>query len=114
MADTTNVFGKIKSPINNEYFDTPDGNGIFILISNILKMAGYVAGLIFLVQLIKAGFSYMSASGDPKKTEVAWAKIYQSLIGLIIVASAFVISSVIGNFLNIDILNPQLYGPSSN
>lgn len=114
MADTTNVFGEIKPPISNQYFNTADGNGIFILISNILKMAGYVAGLIFLIQLIKAGFSYMSASGDPKKAEAAWAKIYQSLIGIIIVASAFVISSVIGNFLNIDILNPQLYGPNSN
>jgi len=112
MDDTT--FGKIESPINNEYFTAADGNGIFILISNIFKMAGYIAGLFFLFQLIKAGYGYMSASGDPKKTELAWAKIWQSLIGIIIVASAFVISSVVGNFLDIDILNPQLHGPNSN
>lgn len=111
MADPRNIFGEITAPINNKYFTTADGGGIFILISNLFKMAGYVAGLIFLVQLIKAGFGYMSASGDPKKTEAAWAKIYQSLIGIIIVASAFVITGVVGKFLKIDFLKPTIYTP---
>ena len=107
------TFGEVTAPIENSpYFS--DSNGIFTLISNILTFAGYIAGIIFLIQLIKAGFGYMSANGDPKKTEVAWAKIYQSLIGIIIVAGAFVITSVVGQFLGIDnILNPVIPTPTN-
>lgn len=107
------IFGNIESPVDNAYFNTEGGEGIFILISDILKLAGYVAGLFFLVQMILAGYAYLSASGDPKKTEAAWAKIWQSLIGIIIVASAFIITSVVGLFLHIDFLNPQIYGPNN-
>ena len=103
------IFGTIQPPVNNAYFTTEDGEGIFLLISNLFKLAGYIAGLFFLFQLIKAGYGYMSASGDPKKTELAWAKIWQSLIGIIIVAAAFIIASVVGYFLNIDILNPTIW-----
>lgn len=108
------TFGNITAPIaNNSYFDS--ANGIFTLISNVLTFAGYIAGLIFLIQLIKAGFGYMSAAGDPKKAEAAWAKIYQSLIGIVIVASAFVITSVIGRFIGIDnILAPVIPTPAAS
>ncbi|MCW1949287.1 MAG: hypothetical protein KIH89_002455 [Candidatus Shapirobacteria bacterium] len=107
------IFGNIESPVDNSYFNTEGGEGIFILISDILKMAGYIAGIFFLVQIILAGYAYISANGDPKKTEAAWAKIWQSLIGIIIVASAFIITSVVGLFLNIDFLNPTIYGPNN-
>jgi hypothetical protein len=108
------VIGNIESPIDNAYFNTAGGEGIFILITDLLKIAGYVAGLFFLIQMILAGYGYISANGDPKKTEAAWNKIWQSLIGIIIVASAFIIASVVGYFLHIDILNPTLYGASSS
>ena len=104
------IIGQITPPVDNKYFNTAGGGGIFILISNILKIAGTIAGLFFLVQIITAGFAYMSANGDPKKTEAAWTKIWQSLIGIIIIASAFVISSVIGYFLGINPLKPTIYG----
>jgi len=105
-----NIFGNIQPPIQNSPYFKEDGtDGLFALISNFFKIAGAIAGLFFLVQIISAGFSYMSANGDPKKTEAAWTKIWQSLIGIIIIASAFIISSVIGLFLNIDILNPFVW-----
>ncbi len=105
------IFGNITAPINNDYFKD-DGSGIFLLISNVLKLAGAIAGLFFLFQIITSGFAYISANGDPKKTEAAWTKIWQSLIGIIIVASAFVITSVVGSFIGIDnILNPTIPTP---
>jgi hypothetical protein len=108
------VIGNIESPVDNAFFNTEGGEGIFLLITDLLKIAGYVAGIFFLIQMILAGYGYISANGDPKKTEAAWAKIWQSLIGIIIVASAFIIASVVGYFLHIDILNPTIYGTSSN
>ena len=102
------IFGTIENP--TKYVST-QGSGLFDLISNILKLAGVVAGLFFIVQIIMAGFSYISASGDSKKVQEAWTKIWQSIIGLVIVASAFILASVIGKILGIDILNFDIYGP---
>lgn len=99
------IFGPIQNPTN---YQSTDGNGIFRFISTIFKLAGIVAGIYFIFQLITAGYGYLSSNGDPKKTEAAWAKITQSLIGLIIVATSFVIASVVGGFLNINILQPVI------
>ncbi|MFA5532110.1 MAG: hypothetical protein WDA13_00735 [Candidatus Shapirobacteria bacterium] len=104
------IFGTIENPTN---YTSNNGSGLFTLLSNILKLAGVIAGLFFIVQIIMAGYGYISANGDPKKTEAAWAKIYQSAIGLAIVASAFVLASVIGKVFGINILNPVIYGPGT-
>lgn len=107
------IFGSIKPPSDSAYFTTgTKGEGLFLLLSNIFKFAGVIAGLFFVVQLILAGYAYLSSSGDPKKTEAAFGTIWQSLIGLLIVSSAFVLASFIGNILGIDILNPTISGPS--
>ena len=95
------TFGTIQNPTK---FNGPQG--FFDFLSIIFKVAGIVAGLFFIIKIIMAGFSYMSASGDEKKTAVAFATIWQSIIGLVIVAGAFVIAGVIGNILGLDLLNP--------
>lgn len=105
------IFGTIKPPINNPYFTTAGGGGIFLLISNLFKLAGTIAGIYVIFQLITAGYAYISANGDPKKFEAAWNKIWQSLLGLIVVASAFTLAAVIGRVTGIDPLNPVIYAP---
>jgi hypothetical protein len=106
------IFGTINNPTG--YGTNDDGGaGLFLFLSNIFKLIGVVAGIFFVVKIIQAGFGYLSANGDPKKTEIAFAKIWQSLIGLAIVASTFVIASFIGKILGIDILNFDIYGPNN-
>jgi len=103
-----NTFGPIANP-------TPQFDGVqgfFDFISIIFKLAGTAAGLFFIVKIIIAGFGYLSASGDEKKIAAAWATIWQSIIGLIIVSSAFIIAGVIGYIFNINILNPTIEGPN--
>lgn len=102
------IFGTIDNPTK---YASSQGSGLFLFISNILKLAIFVGGIYLIVQIIMAGFTYISASGDVKKTEAAWAKIWQSLIGFIIIAAAFVIASVVGKITGINILNPTIYGP---
>jgi hypothetical protein len=103
------IFGNIANPTN---YHSEGGSGLFTLLSNIFKLAGVIAGIFFIVQVIIAGYEYISSNGDPKKTEAALAKITQSLIGLAIVAGAFVIASVVGSILKINILEPTIYGPN--
>ncbi len=105
------IFGKITPPdaiAKLEAAGGGNGNGIFVLLNTIFKLAGTIAGLYFVIQIIIAGFTWLGASGDEKKTQKAWSTIWQSIVGILIVASAFVIAGVIGNILNIDILNPKI------
>lgn len=102
------VFGSIPNPTK---YGGSEGQGLFLFISNVFRLIGIIAGLVLVFQLIMAGFAYISASGDPKKAEAAWTKIWQSLLGIVIVSAAFVIASVVGRFTGIDILNPTIYGP---
>jgi hypothetical protein len=103
------VFGKIIPPesvAKLEAVGGGDGGGIFVLLSTVFKLAGVIAGIFFIIKIILAGFSYLNASGDEKKTAQAWATIWQSIMGFTIVASAFVIASAIGYILGINVLNP--------
>jgi len=109
------VFGQITPPsavanLNKQALkDGASGGGIFVLLNRIFTLVGVVAGIFFVIQILLAGFAYISASGDQKKTEAAWAKIYQSIIGLLIVSSAFVLTAVIGRLVGMDnILDPPL------
>ncbi len=102
------IFGSIDNPTK---YESIGGSGLFTLLSNIFKFAGVIAGIFFVVQIIFAGYAFLSASGDPKKAESAFNKIWQSLIGLLIVSAAFVIAAFVGSILGIDILNPDITGP---
>ena len=103
-------FGTIDNPTG--YKNSVEGSGLFLLLNNLFMFAGLVAGLYVVFQLISAGYLYISASGDPKKFEQAWNKIWQALLGLNIVAAAFALAAVVGKITGIDPLNPKLYGPN--
>jgi hypothetical protein len=106
------IFGSIKAPSDSAYFTAgTKGEGLFLLLSNIFKLAGVIAGIFFVVQIIFAGYAFLSSTGDPKKAEGAFNTIWQSLIGLVIVSAAFVIAAFVGNILGINILNPEISGP---
>ena len=52
-------------------------------------------GIIFIVYLVWAGIMYMTAAGDDTKVKKAKQMINQSIIGIIIMVSAYAISSFI-------------------
>lgn len=103
------VIGPISNPLPK--YSGVGGAGLFLFMSNVFKLAGTIAGIYMIIQLIMAGFAYISAGGDVKLTTAAWNKIWQSILGMIIIASAFVIAAVVERFTGIKILNPTIYGP---
>jgi len=108
------LFGRITAPLNNPLFTkSGPGGGLFLFLSSLFKLAGLIGGLYMIVQFITAGYSYMSANGDPKKIEAAWTKIWQSILGLVIISSAFIIAGVVGRITGINILEPTIYGPTT-
>jgi len=102
--------GTVESPIpGNKYFEP---GGIFLLISNLFMLAGTIGGLFFIIQIIGAGYEYITAGADSKKVDAAWTKIWQSILGVIIIASAFTLATVIERLTGITFLTPKLYGPN--
>lgn len=94
----------------------PIGSGFPQLISNIITLATIIAGLMVLFNFILAGYSFLTAGGDPKKVQQSLNKIWQSLVGLIIIIAAVAISSIIGKifFDNASFfLKPTITGPGS-
>lgn len=106
------ILGPITPPVNNPYFNAPGGQGLFLFLGNIFKLVAVIAGIFMIFQFIMAGYAYISSNADPKKLEAAWNKIWQSILGLIIIASAFVLTSLVERFTGLKILNFQIWGPS--
>jgi len=113
------AFGQIANPL--EILDTSnvdrgltDAGGLVSLISSVVRLITIAAGIFALFQLITAGIQYVSSQGDPKMIEVAQNKIFMSIIGLVIVAAAFIITALVGQLLFGDpsiFINPKIYGP---
>ena len=115
MAD---FFGTIDPPEAIKKFSpTGDPSGLIILFNNILRLLIVGAGIYALLNFILAGYAFMSAGGDPKLIDKAWAKIWQSLVGLLIIAISFALAALLGQILfgsPTAILNPKIYGPGGN
>jgi hypothetical protein len=103
------VIGSVANPLPK--YASPNGEGLFKFIGNVLKFTGTIGGIYMIIQLVLAGFAYMSAVGDPKAAAVAWAQIWQSILGMVIIASAFTIAAIVERFTGIKILTPVIYGP---
>ena len=103
------VIGGITNPLPK--YASTNGEGLFKFLGNVLKFVGTIGGVYMIIQLILAGFAYINSAGDPKAASAAWAQIWQSILGMVIIASAFVIASVVERFTGIKILAPVIYGP---
>jgi hypothetical protein len=92
----SNPFGTVNAPPGVNKFAGGDIQGIPLFINIILRTLVLGAGLYALFNLILAGYAFLSAGGDPKAIAGAWAKIWQSILGLAVTASAFIIAAIIG------------------
>lgn len=111
-SDASDIIGTVNNPLL--YADVK-GGGLVLFLSNILQLVFVVAGIYAFINLILAGFGYMSAGGDTKALTKAWEKIWQTLIGLAIIAGSFVLAALFGYILfgnPMFILKPMIYGPT--
>lgn len=109
------IFGQITPPYKGSYAGTNVVIGIIPFIKNILRLFFLVGGLWFFFNLIIAGFQFLNAGGDAKNIENAWNKIWQSLVGLLIMVSSFIIASIANYILFGDshfIFMPRIFGPN--
>jgi len=92
----TNPFGNVAPPATIANLGSVQGGGFGRFLQMILYVLIAAAGIYALINFILAGYAFLSAGDDPKKIEGAWGKIWQTIIGLVVVAGAFVIAALIG------------------
>jgi hypothetical protein len=106
-----NPFGTIHPPAALQKFGTVDTGALGNLTTLIFRLMIVGGGIYAVFNIIIAGYTFLSAGDDSKKMEGAWAKIYQSFIGLAFIAGSFVLAAIVGRILfgSFDsILNPQI------
>lgn len=118
MNNDTNIFGKITLPGTFKYGELTGeggtGGGLIGFLNNIVRLLIIFGGLFAFFNLILAGYGFLSAGDDPKKMASAWAKIWQSMIGLLFIVGAFVLAAIFGWLLFGNpgaLLKPTIYGP---
>lgn len=104
------LFGKITEPQELQKFNVQSG-GIGKLLNLVFQVLIIVGGIYAIFNFILAGYAFLSAGDDPKKAAAAWAKIYQSAIGLLFMAGAFLLAALFSQLIFGDwhtILNPSI------
>ena len=112
-------FGRIENPFKKLGVDVYGQDvgpnfGLILFLNNVLKLVIVLAGVFAFLNVIIAGYQFMTAMGDPKGITSAWNKIWQSLIGLVLVVGSFVLAAIFGWLLFGDataILQPKIFGP---
>lgn len=100
MQNTNNLFSKIEPPSPIARFGQDPGQALGKMINIAINILIIGAGIYTLLNLVLAGYSFLSAGGeDPKKIASAWAKIWQSLLGLTIAAGSLVLAGIFGRIL---------------
>ncbi len=106
----SNPFGTIAPP-ETAFSGQEPGTVIGSIIQLVIWILIIGAGVYALFNLVIAGYGFMSAGDDAKKIEGAWAKIWQTILGLAIAAGAFVLAAIFGQLIFGNptfILNPTI------
>lgn len=108
------VIGNINLPPGVNRWGPLAQGGLVGFLSVIFKALIIIGGIWTLLNIILAGYQFLAAGGKPDDIKNAWAKIWQSLIGLLFMAGAFVLAAIFGWMIFGDptlILQPRLFGP---
>jgi len=73
----------------------PKTKDIAKIIASILRAALGFVGTLFLLLMVYAGFLWMTARGDAKKVDQAKQLITGAIIGVVVIASAYAITSFV-------------------
>lgn len=68
------------------------------LFANFVKTIVALAGVALFIMFVVAGFTYLFAGGDAKKSEQARGTLSNAVIGLVVVVAAYLIVRIISVF----------------
>jgi len=94
-ANLQNAFGKNLTDAGSNAGYNEGQTSPLPIISAIINIILSILGVIFLTMLIYGGYEWMTARGNEQRLEKAKDAIRSAIIGLIIIASAYAISSFV-------------------
>jgi hypothetical protein len=94
-----NPFGSVSPPAEIARFGSVESGVLGKILNLFINVLIVVAGIYALINLILAGYSFMAAGDDAQKVAGAWAKIWQTLLGLAVAGGAFVLAAIFGKLL---------------
>jgi len=68
---------------------------------NLITLAFVIIGLLFMWNIIMAGWDYMMSSGDPKKVSSATSRFLNGFLGLAVAFFAFIIVNLVTNMIGL-------------
>lgn len=74
-----------------------------IIVQRVLNMVVRLAGIAAFIMLIIGGFQFLTAGGDPKKTQAAGSTITFAIFGLVAVIAAWFILLFIEKFTGVKV-----------
>ena len=107
--DVGSIFGTIAPPTGTPAGGNPIA-GIGRLFSVAIQLVIVVAAIMTLIQLLLAAIEWIGSNGEKEKLAKAQLKIFNAVVGLLLVIIAFVVFSVIsnqilgGNIINCDLV----------
>src|SRR3972149_4884288 len=110
----SDIFGNVTAPPGVSQYGNLTEGGPTYFITNILRFLIVIAGVYALINMVLAGYAFLSAGDDPKKVAGAWAKISQTLLGLAFAAGALVLAAFFGQLIFGDpnaLLQIRIFGP---
>lgn len=85
------MLGKLTQVAGLGGYATGENSSLMVVVGTIIQAALGLLGAIFIVIMIIAGYSWMTASGNEQKVEKALSTIKHSIIGLVITLSSWAI-----------------------
>lgn len=112
------IFGTIQKPVGVSELDDESGGeiGLLLFVSNLIRVATVIAGLWVMVNFVLAGYQYITSAGDSGTQGKVRDQITMSVVGLVLIVSAYMITALISTLLFGDpnyILNPTIPGPTA-
>jgi len=99
---------KWSDPTGNEPAKIQD---LAVVIKRILNISIRLAGLAVFIMLIVGGFQYLTAGGDPKKTQAASSTLTHAVIGLVILIAVWFVFLLIEKFTGVTITQFEIPWP---
>ena len=84
----------LSAKINGKDINIPTATGNDI-VSGVLNAVYFITGMAAVVMILIGSYKYITASGDPKKAQSAMQTIIFAVVGLVIIISAFAITSFV-------------------
>lgn len=85
--------------------------GVEDVFGNLVGALLALAGIALFIMLLIGGFKYLTAGGDPKSVESAQKTLTYAIMGLVLVALAYLILKFINVFTGANVLNFIIYKP---